>query len=83
MLKQDARKTQRMPAYLGAKIIFAHKPSTFDCLVRNTSDTGAQITIESIRDIPETFRLHIEKFNKSFDCRTIWMAHNKLGVQYC
>jgi len=76
------RRNQRFPAYLGAKIFFACKPSTFDCLVKNISDEGAQINIESVWDIPETFRLHIAKFNTSYECRTKWKTHNKLGVRY-
>jgi len=82
MQKHDARKHQRMPAYLGARIFFAHKPSTFDCLVKNISDKGAQITIETVRDIPEVFRLHIAKYNMSYECQTRWKTHNRLGVSY-
>ena len=82
MNDNDKRKQQRLPAYLGAKIFFDHKPSTFDCLVKNISDHGARINIESIWDIPETFRLHIAKFNMSYECRTIWKTHNQLGVSY-
>lgn len=82
MPRQDARKNQRSRAFLGAKIFFDHKPSTFDCLVKNFSDKGALIDIETIWDIPETFRLYIEKFDKSFECRIQWKTHNKLGVSY-
>lgn len=86
MQKNDLRKNQRMPAYLGAKIFFSHKPSTFDCLVKNISEEGAQINIESVWNIPESFRLHIAKHNKSYECqtewKTEWKTHNKLGVCY-
>jgi hypothetical protein len=82
MREQDARQNQRLRSFLGAKIFFDHKPSTFDCLIRNFSDTGAQIEIGSIWDIPETFRLYVDKFDKSFECRVKWKTHNKLGVSY-
>ena len=82
MPRHDARKYQRLPAYLGAKIFFDHKPSTFDCLVKNISDKGAQISIETIWDIPESFSLYIEKFDKNFECNIRWKKHNKLGVSY-
>jgi hypothetical protein len=82
MLRLESRKTQRSPAFLGAKIFFDNKPSTFDCLVKNISDEGAYIKIESIWDIPETFRLYIQKYGKSFECHVRWKADGKLGVSY-
>jgi len=82
MAKPEPRKYQRRRSYLGARIFFDHSPSTFDCLVKNFSDTGAQINIETVWDLPETFRLHIAKFNMSYECQTKWKTHNKLGVSY-
>lgn len=82
MHAQDTRESQRWPAYLGAQIFFDHTPSTFDCLVRNTSDEGALIDIESIWGLPERFRLHIAKFNRSVECKVCWKTHNRLGVQF-
>lgn len=79
---RNTRESQRFPAYLGAQIFFRNKPSTFDCLVRNTSDGGALIDIESIWDIPETFPLYIAKFGRSVDCKVQWKTHNRLGVQF-
>ncbi len=82
MARPDPRKHQRRRSYLGARIFFDHSPSTFDCLVKNISDEGVQINIETVWNIPETFRLHITKFNISYECRTEWKTHNKLGVSY-
>lgn len=82
MSQPDARKHQRLPAFLGAKIHFGNSLSTFDCLVKNISDTGALINIETVWDIPETFRLHIATLDRSYECQIKWKTHNKLGVSY-
>jgi len=82
MLRHEARKHQRLPAYLGARIHFEHKASTFDCLIKNISDKGALIAIEGVWDIPETFHLYIAKFDKSYSCHAKWKTGNKLGVSY-
>lgn len=78
----ETRKSQRLPAYIGARIFFEHNPSTFDCLIRNISDNGAQIEIASIWGIPETFKLYIAKFDKIVECHVQWKTHNKLGICY-
>lgn len=82
MPNYGARKTQRLPSYLGAKIFFENKPSTFNCLIKNISGKGAYLKIDSIWDIPETFRLYIDKFDKTVECHVHWKAHGKLGVSY-
>jgi len=82
MPSQDARKTQRFPAFLGVNISCTHKTTVFDCLVKNISDKGALIKIERIWDIPENFRLYIKKYDKSFYCSVQWKTHNRLGVSF-
>jgi len=82
MTGQDARKTQRLPALLGASISSVQKTTVFDCLIKNISDHGAMIKIDRIWDIPETFRLYIEKHDKSYNCRIRWKTYNSMGVSF-
>lgn len=82
MAAHEVREYKRAPAYLGAKIYFEHRPSTFDCLVKNVSDNGALLNIEAIWGIPDSFRLHIPKYDAHYVCQTKWRTHNKLGVQF-
>ncbi len=82
MPMQEARKNQRSPTYLGASIYFDDKSSTFDCLVKNLSENGARLAIDTVWDIPRNFRLYIPKYNDYYTCLTKWKTHNNLGVHF-
>ena len=81
-LKVEARKVQRMPAYLGGKIIFSQNYCVFDCLIKNISPKGARITIESVRNVPDSFKLYIARYEKVFQCKTQWRGTGQLGVSF-
>jgi len=82
MTPQETRKYERSPAYLGGQIYFEHTPSTFECLVTNVSDNGAQLNVDAVWSIPDNFRLYIRKNDGRYVCETKWRTHNKLGVRF-
>jgi hypothetical protein len=78
---QERRKEQRWPAYLGARIVFAGRRSTADCVVRNTSSGGLRLTIDRAALLPGTFQLQIAKRQVEFDVRTRWRRLGEVGVE--
>jgi hypothetical protein len=52
-----------------------------DCTVRNLSDTGAALSVESPVGIPTEFNLIVSDQVKRM-CRVVWRKENRLGVAF-
>ena len=55
----ERRIAPRMRVLKRAKIVFNNGFSTFDCIVRNISATGALLTIDDSVQLPKDFRMRI------------------------
>ena len=53
-----------------------------DGLVKNLSDTGALLQVESVIGIPDTFTLYIEADRFKRECQIIRRRQNKIGVRF-
>lgn len=50
--------------------------------VRNLSDGGAMLQVESIIGVPDEFTLFIAADNFKRSCRVVWRKPNKIGVRF-
>ena len=78
---QEKRKTQRWPAYLGARATFLPHQSTSDCLIRNTSGTGARLRIERGQFVPDEFELTIPTRDTVYRALARWRGYDEVGVE--
>jgi hypothetical protein len=78
---QERRKEQRWPAYLGARIIFAGRQTTADCVVRNTSAGGARLVVHRAALLPDEFCLQIPKRQVELKVRTRWRRQEEVGIE--
>ncbi|WFU18873.1 PilZ domain-containing protein [Bradyrhizobium sp. CB3481] len=62
-----------------ARIEFSGR--TIACMVRNQSETGAALEVESPWGIPAQFTLSITE-DKKHRCAVIWRAINLIGVKF-
>ena len=53
-----------------------------DCTVRNLSDTGAALSVESPIGIPKEFNLVIVADQISRRCRVVWRKENRIGITF-
>ncbi len=77
----DHRSSQRHRTLKAGTISFA-RAAGIDCLVRNLSDTGAQLEIESPVGIPNDFTLVISKDHVQRPCHVVWRAARRIGVRF-
>lgn len=75
------RKFPRSRAFLGAKIVFNDSHSSYDCIVRELSEGGAQIKVENALAVPECFDLIVSD-GRSFACEVRWRRINAIGVEF-
>jgi hypothetical protein len=67
---------------LKAGTILIDRKVTIDCLVRNVSDTGACLEIESPVGIPNDFTLVIKADHKMRLCHVQWRSARRIGVRF-
>jgi hypothetical protein len=80
-MTDDHRAAPRRRVLKGGRIVINDGFSTFQCTVRNLSDTGARLKVVSIVGIPDTFQLVMDDGRK-FACRAVWKTEFEIGVQF-
>jgi hypothetical protein len=73
---------QRHRTLKSATISFKNGQFTYQCTVRNLSETGAQLTLESTDLIPNRFELIFEDHSPTRTCDVVWRAPARLGVRF-
>ena len=77
----EARRAPRLRTLKGGSIIFGWA-ALIDCTVRNISETGAALDIESPAGIPDEFTLVIKPEILKRKCRVAWRSGKRIGVQF-
>ena len=54
-----------------------------DCIVRNMSQSGAALEVESHIGIPAEFTLLVKPERVKRKCRVAWRSGTRIGVQFC
>jgi PilZ domain len=76
------RKTLRTRVLRGGVISFHHRGSDIECTVRDLSDAGACLLVESPVGIPDEFDLVLDCEKTPRHCRALWTRANKIGVEF-
>src|SRR5271156_6189072 len=74
----DSRHDQRLRT-LKSGTISTESAGSFDCLIRNTSKTGACLEVEHPSAIPDEFRLVIKPDNVFRTCKVVWREDGRIG----
>lgn len=77
----ERRQEQRHRVLKGALVIFGKHTQVFDCLVRNLSDKGAKLVLESTLGIPKTFELLIFSEGRIAPAAMVWRTEKEIGAQ--
>jgi hypothetical protein len=77
----ERRQIPRQRTFKGGTIVFHRRFSSMDCLVRNLTNKGATLRVESSVGIPGHFELKLEDeiYRR---CRVIWRRSDALGVAF-
>ncbi|MGH1350331.1 MAG: PilZ domain-containing protein [Methyloligellaceae bacterium] len=80
--EEEQREDRRSRTFLGGKILLNQDGSVIDCLVRNKSDKGCQVIVESQHGIPDSFELKIGTTGERLQCTVAWRRHDKIGLEF-
>lgn len=78
----ESRRSERVRSFLRAKILFNNQNTSFDCIVRNISATGAKIEVSNTISIPTQFDLEIPQKARSYKARIVWRDAESMGVEF-
>jgi len=78
----ERRKSHRSRSLKGGKILFNNKQSVITCTVRNVSDDGANLHVQSAQGVPAFFDLLIEGERAQRACDVVWKAQDRIGVAF-
>ena len=76
----EERKWCRFRTLKSAKIIRKNENLSLDCTLRNRSEFGAQISLESPVVIPKEMELLIESDELVAACAVVWQDGNRVGL---
>jgi len=79
---EERRRSVRRRALKGARIVFNHGASSLSCLVRNLSEDGARLELESSLGVPETFVLYFSEGETPRECVVAWRREKAIGVRF-
>jgi hypothetical protein len=79
--KPERRNEARPRALKRARITFKGRRATIDCTVRNLSNLGACLKVESPIGIPDTFDLVLDHAPVR-GCRVIWRNATQIGIAF-
>lgn len=78
---QDRRASARNKVLYGG-VAEISDTATMDCVVRNFSETGACVELDSSARIPREINLTIARKGRSYLARMIWRQANRVGLAF-
>ncbi len=78
---RERRKAARHRVFKGAHISFRGLHAAIDCVVRDYSDTGARLMVETPLGIPDKFDL-VRENQPIIECRIVWRKATQVGVEF-
>ena len=79
---EERRNQPRTRSLKSASITFSNRAAAVDCVVRNASDGGACLQIESPIGIPDQFDLVLSSDGETKPCRVVWRKVQRLGIAF-
>ena len=79
-MTEEHRIAPRQRVLKGGRIVINDGFSTFQCTVRNLSNTGARLKVASVIGVPDTFELVMDDGRK-FACTIAWKTEFEIGVK--
>ena len=77
----EKRHVARHRALKGGSIAFGGG-ARIDCVIRNISETGAALDVESPVGIPDDFTLLVNQEEAKQSCHVAWRSTKRIGVRF-
>ena len=78
----EHRRETRQRVFLKGRIVFNNGSSSFDCLVRDMSATGARLMMSDATTLPDAFDLYIPQKERTYRATLRWRREDGIGVTF-
>lgn len=78
----ERRQRPRQRVLKGALLVFGDLARTFDCTIRNLTETGAKVVLASTLGTPTAFYLLIRNEGRMVPARAIWRTETEIGIEF-
>ena len=78
----ERRSIHRRRMLKGAILRFNRGYSALDSIVRNISDTGAQLALGETTGVPAHFQIHISGEETARTARLVWRSASRIGIAF-
>jgi hypothetical protein len=79
---ENRRRAARVRALKNGTIVFNNGYSTYDCVIRNLSATGAMLVLSGGFAVPDTFELRMDAPQPPHRCAVRWRGADRMGVSF-
>jgi len=80
--ESNRRTERRQRVYKQARIVFNNGFAVFDCIVRNISQGGAMLEMETLLGIPPSFQVILDHDARGRPCRVVWRTDKRMGIAF-
>ena len=78
----ERRPKPRSRVLLSGLVVYGDGAYSFDCSIRNLSETGARVTMGKNLQHPSEFFLINIRDRLAYDCRIVWTKGSDVGVAF-
>lgn len=79
---EDRRRAHRRRTLKEGRIVFANQSMVFDCTIRDLTDFGARLKLETTMDVPDEFLLYLVHLRQRIKSQVRWRTADTLGVEF-
>jgi hypothetical protein len=80
--EDDLRRSVRVRAFLGGRIVFNDGAYSYECVVRDMSEGGARVEIPAARMLPRRFYFLTSKEDVAYDAELVWRTRLMAGIKF-
>jgi hypothetical protein len=78
----NRRNSARNRSFIRGRIQFNNGQASFDCLVRDLSQTGARLAVTGSAPLPDVFELILPSRDARFRAQVRWRHADEIGVAF-
>jgi hypothetical protein len=78
----EARVAERLRVNVNAQIVFNYGATSYECTIRNLSESGAKLILAKNLTLPEAFDLVVPSRRRTYCARLRWRIEDEIGVAF-
>ncbi|MDD7908929.1 PilZ domain-containing protein [Pseudovibrio exalbescens] len=82
MPEDERRRSRRRRTLKEGRVVFNDHSVVIDCTIRDLSDEGARLLLETTQDIPDEFFLYIVQHRQRAKVEVRWRTGDAMGVEF-